>query len=448
MFQNVKEKCSKFFDLLPENRKLIWIFILVSAVFLVILLEVHGMFVYRNDVYLYFEYATNIFDGQMPYSDFVFEYPPFTIPFIAFPRLFTSDLQTYCVIFSIMALVCFLVGTVFLLKIAKLFDSTNIRILVFAALTLFMTNIFLFARNDIFPVVICIIGIYFYLQKKYDYAWITIAIGAMTKLFPIFFIPVFLIPLLIKKDYCNAIRGILLPLVVAVIISLPFLISDISTAFDYLSYHTDRGIQIESVVSSIMLFANIFSPGLAHVSFSYASHNIEGSLPDAVEPFMIYLLVAAVLLFILWLFIALYRKRESMEHEDMKKIIIFAGIISVMVFLTFNKVFSAQFVIWVLMLTAITQIGLFGMEQRNRILIIAIIYAAISFFCGAFYQEIVELNSTMVTLLFVRNMLHIVFTGYLIYLLVQTMNQLSPNDKGVGVRALLRDFKQKISGSR
>ena len=444
MFQNVKEGCSRFFDFLPQDKKYIWIFFIISAIFLVVCVAVWGIFDVRNDVYLYFEYATNIFNGQMPFKDFTFEYPPFMIPFIIIPSIFTSDLQTYCILFSIMVLLFFLIGVVFLLKIAKPFDSTNKRILIFAILTLVMTNVFLFARNDIFPVVICIIGIYFYLQKKYDYAWIMMAIGAMTKLFPILFLPVFLIPLLVKRDYRNAVRGILLSLAVAVIISLPFIISDISTAFDYLSYHTDRGIQIESVASSIILFVNMFSPGLAHISFSHASHSIEGPLPDAVEPFIMYLLLVAVLAFILWLFVALKRKKESMEHEDLKKITIFAGIIMVMIFLTFNKVFSAQFVIWVLMLVAITQIQLFGMEQRNRILIIATIYAIISFFCGAFYQEITELNSIMVTLLFVRNMLHIFFTGYLVHLLVRSINNLSPEGKEVGVRALVQDLRQKI----
>ena len=444
MFQNVKERCSKFFDFLPENKRLIWVFFIISILILIFCLTVWDIYAKWNDVYLYFGYANNLFDGMVPYKDFVFEYPPFIIPFIAFPRLFTSDLQTYCTLFSIMTITCFIIGTIFMLKIAKLFGSTNVRILIFAALTLIMTNTYLIARYDIFPVTLCIVGIYFYLQKKYDYAWITIAIGTMTKLFPILFLPIFLIPLLVKKDYRNAMRGIILALAVAVIISLPFIISDLSSAFDYLSYHTDRGIQIESVAASIFLFIDIFYPGTVGMVFNYGSSNLTGPWPEAIAPLMMYFLLVAVLAFLSWLLVALYRKRESIGHENIEKILVVAGVTLFMIFIAFSKVFSAQFVIWILMLLALTQIGLFSTKDKNRILIIAIIYGVLSGFCGFFYDQIAQQYPSVITLLLIRNVLHVVFAAYLVHLLAKTINQFDPKDKKVGIRDIAHDLKNKI----
>ena len=447
MFQNVKEGCVKLFDFLPQNKKYIGAFFVITILAVVALLMT-GMFHEWNDVYLYFEYSSNIFNGQMPYRDFVFEYPPFTIPFILIPRFFTTDLQIYCTLFSVMTLIFFLLGTVFLLKIAKHFGTTNVRILIFATVTLVMMNTLVFARNDIIPITICIIGVYLYLQKRYNLAWIVIAIGAMTKLFPILFLPMFLIPLIIRKDYRNAIRGIILALTVAVLISLPFIISDISTAFDYLVYHSERGIQIESIVSSMILMTNLFDPGLVHVVFDYGSYNLVGSIPEAMEPFMMPMLMAAVLVFLLWLLVALYRKRESIEHDNIRKIIVIGGVILFLIFLTFNKVFSAQFVIWVLLLTALTQIDLFDTEKRDRITKIVVIYAILSGITATSYSMLIELNGFLVVILFARNMLHIVFTGYLIYILAQTIDQLAPEDKQVGIRALAHGLKGKMFNSR
>ena len=445
MFQDMKKKCSEIFVLSSIDRKYLWAFFILSLTVLILLVTVMDIFGSKGDVYAYFDFACNIFNGQMPYSDFTFEYPPFTIPFILIPRIFTSDLHTYCILFSFFAWIFLMIGAIFLFKIAKLHGSTSSRMIIFAVLTILMLSTFVVSRYDIFPTVLCIIGVYFYFQKKYDYAWIIIAVAAMTKIFPVLFIPVLLIPLFLKKDYSNFIKGILISALVALIISLPFMIADMSTAFDYMSYHFDRGLQVESFAGSFVLFVNIFNPGTATIVANFGSHNIVGSLADAITPVITYALLVAFLFFLVWFFVTLYKKRDSLDSDIMQKIAAAAGVSMLLIFLTFNKVFSAQFVIWVLMLLALVQLNVFKTGQRDRLIILAVVYGVLSRIYSSFYFSIVEdMDSIFITILFLRNIVHVIITVYLIHLLATAIKSPGPDDQKSKVEEFFKTLKVRL----
>src|SRR3954447_25729654 len=47
----------------------------------------------------YFDHASRAMAGQVPYRDFMLEYPVLTFPLFLLPRLFASDLETYKFLF-------------------------------------------------------------------------------------------------------------------------------------------------------------------------------------------------------------------------------------------------------------------------------------------------------------------------------------------------------------
>src|SRR5262249_21022239 len=49
---------------------------------------------------IYYDYASQAVSGQVPYRDFLVEYPILTFPLFLAPRLFASDFVSYCIAFG------------------------------------------------------------------------------------------------------------------------------------------------------------------------------------------------------------------------------------------------------------------------------------------------------------------------------------------------------------
>src|SRR4051812_34943121 len=49
----------------------------------------------NSDVRLYYDIASKVLSGLVPYRDFRLEYPVLALPFFLLPRLFTADVATF-----------------------------------------------------------------------------------------------------------------------------------------------------------------------------------------------------------------------------------------------------------------------------------------------------------------------------------------------------------------
>jgi len=416
---NVQWKSAHAFLASKMDIRTFFVISLIFAVFLVYIVSISNRW---YDVINYFGQMNQLFAGQMPYRDFMFEYPPFSMVFMAIPRLFTSNEYIYCILYSVLTFVFFIVGVIYISKISRLYNQTKTNMIVFAAFTLIFANIFLLTRYDIFPTTMCIIALYCYLQKRYALSWFVLSLAVMTKLFPVFIGPFLLIPLLLKKDWSGAAKGVLICIATCLVVSLPFIIADLSTAFDYLIYHIDRGLQVESVAASFVMVLNIFDPSITTVIHDYGSDNLTGALPDAIAPLLNYGFILSFMLFLGWVFIKLYRRRNSMDPELLRKLVILAGVASVMMFLAWSKVFSAQFVIWAIMLLAFTHFSVFDRKTRSEILVLTLIYGILSTINGGFTCGNLEfLNNTSIMIIFLRNIVHIMLIIWIVRLFVKTI---------------------------
>jgi hypothetical protein len=85
---------------------------------LFLLLNVFIFIVVFNSIYsikysavgLYFNDASSILDGSLPYRDFTFEYPPLAALFFLLPRLLTHSYSTYSLLYHGEVLIFLLVG--------------------------------------------------------------------------------------------------------------------------------------------------------------------------------------------------------------------------------------------------------------------------------------------------------------------------------------------------
>ena len=371
-----------------------------------------------NDLNNYYRNAGDVLNGLMPYSETVFEYPPLALIFMVIPRIFSWDLTSYHYVSALQALVFILIGAAVTHRISDEFIGDRRRgSVIFLCLFLFGTY-FLIARNDIYAAVLTLIGLYLYLKKKYIPAFVIISLAAMIKLYPAIFLIAMIIPILTERKWKLACLVTILSLLVCIIVELPFLIKDPSTAFAYLTYHSDRGLQIESVASGfIMLWGLFFPTDVTHV-FSYGSDNIVGTVPDMLALWMNIIMAAALMIFVAVMFIRILRSERAKQ-----KIVPLAALMSVTmitIFIIFSKVYSAQYYIWIVSILIFSQLKCFNKIRRDEIIALLIPFGISTILSYSAYVilDITTFNPVAVTLVVIKNIFTLLLAWELIRLCI------------------------------
>ncbi len=323
----------------------------ILYLFIIVLTDVVNGIVGNNygwyDVHFYWEHARDIMDGLIPYVDFDTAYPPFSFVIYLVPYLFTPGETAFNYGFAIFTYLFTLLAIHGLLKFCDKHEISHKYVYFTFILLILGVNNFFIARNDTITTVFVLLCLLFYSDKKYVPAFILLALGIMTKIYPIFLLPVLLIPFLADRDWRSFLKYGLLTAAICFIIELPFLISDPSTAFSYLTQHSGRGVEIESIIAIPLMIVSLIDSSLVYVGMD-ESWDLFGPWADAIAPYLMPMMFAIVLLFMLYFLVKMWKIRPS--WKDGLPLVILAYAVVLMLFMTFNKVFCAQYVMWVIML--------------------------------------------------------------------------------------------------
>lgn len=363
-----------------------------------------------GDLNHYYDNAGDVLNGLMPYSEAKFEYPPLSLLFMLIPRIFTWDLNSFHYGCAVLTYVFIAIGSYYLLRMADEYIGCRWQTHLILILLIIFGSYFVIARNDVYPTVLAIIAFWLYLKNRYVPAFVVMALAAMTKMYPAIFLLAMLVPFLMRREWKTGFVCLVAAAMTCLIVELPFLLADPSTAFAYLTYHSDRGIQIESVAAGFFMLYNIFVPGDLAVVFNYGSDNITGVGPDTLAPFMNPIMFLVLVIFVLAVFI-----RASGSESAKKKIgpiVCIASVTMLMLFVAFSKVYSAQYLIWVVMLLPLTQMSCFSDAHRREILVLLIpfgIFSVLSYVC---YMQLglMDLNTLPILMTFMKNIFHIILT--------------------------------------
>jgi uncharacterized membrane protein len=323
----------------------------ILYIFIIALSDVMNGIVGNNyawyDVHFYWEHAYDIMHGAIPYVDFDTAYPPFSFVIYLIPYFFTPDEVMFHYGFAIFTYLFTLLAIFGLFKFCDKVGLSHKYVYVTFILLILGVNNFFIARNDTITTVFVVLCLLFYSDKKYIPAFILLALGIMTKIYPIFILPVLLIPFLAKKDIKSFFIYGAITAAVCLIIELPFLINDPSTAFSYLFQHSGRGMEIESIVAIPFMIIGLIDPSLVYVGMD-ESWDLFGPVAEGAAPYIMPLMFAIILLFLVYF---LYRMYKAQPDEDkVLPLTLMACAIVLMLFMTFNKVYCAQYIMWVIML--------------------------------------------------------------------------------------------------
>ena len=274
-----------------------------------------------NDLYVYSVFNGLLDDGQVPYRDFGFEYPPLAAPVIWVPWAISSahfdwSLGAFMLLWWLGAqeLVRRLAGTTgaWLMAASPVVCGALVR-----------------THFDAVPVAITLGALLCLTRRKDAAAFVLLALGGLTKLFPLVLAP-------LAALWARSLRGLLLAAAVTLAGVLPFVAMG---GFDFmLRFHLDRPVQLESTPASVVY--GISDPGKDN---AFKSDGVTGPTADAVQALFTLLQLAALAGIT---YAARFRPRDR-DH------LLRCAFAAVLAFVALGKVLSPQYVMWLYPFAAI-----------------------------------------------------------------------------------------------
>jgi uncharacterized membrane protein len=282
-----------------------------------------------GDVHLYAQYAGNMATGQWPYRDFFDEYPPLAQPLFyvvhLLPGSYAHAFRWTMALFGAAAIVL-LIGA-----LASV-GASRLRLAVAAAaagVAPIVTGPIFLNAYDLWPALLVAGALLALVRRCERTGYVLLALGVAAKLYPLVLLPIALVETWRRGGRDGVRRGLAWFASVLVVVHLPVLIAGPGgLRFSYW-VQLKRGLEVESLAGAFLLVVH-------HATLAAeapGSTNVVGSLADALATLTSLVAVAAVL-YVAWL----YARRRSGTLT--------AAAAAVVAFLAFGKVFSPQYVDW------------------------------------------------------------------------------------------------------
>ena len=380
-----------------------------------------GWVLESNDVQLYRKTGEALLRGDLPYRDFFIEYPPGGIPAFILPALFSSDLGGFGTILGAeMSLA--LVATLILVA----FTARKLRgtwAWIFPALTVaigaFLLHPVAVVRFD--PLVslsLAVAALCAALGGRYRVlAYASLGFGAAAKLVPV----LATVALAALRDqgetFARWLRktafGGLAFFVTLGLFFVPSYLLGGEGFKESFTYHTDRGLQLESLASAVLLKLG----WVRDIVFRYGAWEVEGRGVGLLSTLS--LPVSGLLLLVTA--IVMYRDHRAQRFVAAKFPRYAAAFI--LAFMVGSKVLSPQYMLWLLPLLPLAAGGLWGVGISGMFLVAC--WTTTQIF-PEYYGNLMRLEPEAINLLLLRDLLLVMLWVTMLVLPSETTPEKEP----------------------
>ncbi|MGH2983535.1 MAG: hypothetical protein ACRDK5_04665 [Solirubrobacterales bacterium] len=338
--------------------------------------------------------AEAIEDGDRPYDDQEFEYPPLSIPLIVGPALTGEGIDHYIEAFQ-WEMIAFDLAIVLVLALALPGDRRR----VLAALGVYTVGIvglsgviladslideapLALARFDLAPALL-VLGAALARERGRSATWSALlATGAAVKGFPLL-----LFPALVREERHP--RRVAVAALIPLLVALALVIAWGDHLSSAISYQTDRALQVETIAATPFDVANMLGAEV-HSEFTNGSWNVVATGADLARAVSLVAMGCGYLL-VLW---GGWRRRIDWLPWA-------TALLAVIVVL--YPVLSPQFLLWLLPLSA----AAYGLGRENLVLLAALVLTELAL--RHYDDAIGDLHADFVWRLAGRNLLLLVY---------------------------------------
>jgi hypothetical protein len=375
----------------------------------------------QGDVRLYLDKAYEVVSGHVPYRDFPLEYPPFAlipmvvpyvlwpfgpVPATVYPWLFAGQMAVLLVALALV------VGRIARLRatwptgpavdVAAEQRRVGIQLLVLAI----GSALALTWRFDLFPVLLATIALWAALDDRPIVAGAALGAAILAKVFPLVIAPALGLVWLVPRDWLGLARFVQFLGFVAVAGMLPFVWLASWDAFSFVGYQADRGLQIESLGGGLVLLVGILSGEPNRLLAPFSAWEVTGDLARLVQAVASAALVAGFA----GLAVLGWRRSRAEAAQDgavSPTTIVTLATASMLLLVLTNKVFSIQYVVWLVPFAALL--------PSRQFLLAAFAVALTIPIHPVLYEALVRQDALPVLVLNVRNGLLVALLGWVVW---------------------------------
>jgi uncharacterized membrane protein len=341
--------------------------------------------------------ARQMLSGHIPYRDFPSEYPPLALLFFLLPGLFLQTTVPYSWAFATELILCDALVIFFMVDLSPLLKIPVKHSLGAYTLLILAVGPIVVSRYDILPAMLALAALWAFMRERIGLAWAAAALGVIAKMYPALIVPLFIIYHLKNRQYRQLAKGGAIFLAIVLIGTIPWLVIDAPGFWHSMSYHFNRGLHIESTYGTALLVGRLSGMTGMDIGYAYGSWNIILPLADRLAGISLFV-VAGFLIVVYVLFaLRLWRVHVGDPASDLLRY----AALAVVVFMLADKVFSAQYLIWLCPL-----LPLIAVRRRYFMLGLFIIAAALTQYVYPYnYTEFVRGETWPVIILGLRDIL-------------------------------------------
>ena len=274
-------------------------------------------------------------------------------------------------------------------------------------------------RFDLYPALLVVVALWCALGGRPGAAGIAIGMGVLAKLYPLAVVPALAIPWLMPLDVARLTRFALAVALTIALGLLPFVALAGSDALAFLSYQAQRGLQVESIGGGLSVLGGLIAGQPVEMSFGFSAVQVEG--PFA-RTWLAALPAVTVVGFGLLGLLGWRRVRaEATSGGDVPaRTVVTLAFASVLVLLATSKVFSIQYVVWIVPFAALL--------PRRQFWLAAAVLALTMPIHPFLYGALVNQEALPILILNLRNGLMVVLLGWV------AMDLALPRGRGSGPR--------------
>ena len=286
-----------------------------------------------------------------PWRDFSVEYPPGMLIPIALPALFTANFDAYFLLFSLEMEAVLTLAVALAARTAEALTpgggrrALGLSIALTAALGCVAVR-----RYDACVALAIAAVVYGMATRRPIVACVALAIGVALKGVPLLMAPALLFWFAARRDWrALAVGAASAALCLGAVVVAYAAIAG-PHALDLYRYHGGRPLQLETPYAGVLLLLAPRLPDLFSVTYSYGSDN----LASAAEPWLrtIASLLEIVALIVIYA-VAYLRIRRAADDRERFTAAVWAFSAVLVAFMSLGKLFSPQYLIWLLPLGAI-----------------------------------------------------------------------------------------------